>query len=396
MRSFSAATISNCGICCSSCLLRQRQRSSCRTACLGVAGAPRSAASAKRDPSALQLACGMPGSDYARMTAALQLRAAGKAGNCRGITAALTAGAAVDGVETERYETPLIIAVLRRHVDAVRLLLRRGASVRAVRRCDPPLWHVWFPLPPRAEWEACVAIATLLLAAGAQADLVAGDGRTPLHHAAWAGCVAGVMQLVAAGSDARVADAAGSTPLHSAAKCEDAGADPAGCILALLAAGADPRATNAHGWGALHYAAARCAACHLADVTRLLVGAGAQVNMLCHRGSSVLELLSVSRSGDDLATGAAALLAVGAVPVAANGWWGHPRVAGLSRDQRAGLLREAAWARRGHLLRLRWSTRQAQAAAAGDAGEGSRPGRGQIRIGGGRIPDSLGAGAAGR
>jgi ankyrin repeat protein len=85
--------------------------------------------------------------------------------------------------------------------------------------------------------------------------LGAQGGWTALHWTAERGHSAVASQLLAAGADARAANRVGVTPLHSAA---EKNAGPVAALL--LRAGADPRAANAVGDTPLHWCA--CAALH--------------------------------------------------------------------------------------------------------------------------------------
>jgi ankyrin repeat protein len=91
---------------------------------------------------------------------------------------------------------------------------------------------------------------------------------------------------------------------------------------------------------------------HTPAVVRLLVAAGADVNAEDGRGITPLAACQlVGRYSDAIVLVARALLAAGAD--ASSGFWGHWTVRRLPRADRAALLGEAAWARRGHLCRLR-------------------------------------------
>jgi hypothetical protein len=121
----------------------------------------------------------------------------------------------------------------------------------------------------RAAREGDVALAAMLLAAGAPADVRDAAGRTPLLCACQRRREEVALALLAAGADANAADAAGRTPLLAAALFGLPAA-----AAALLAAGADMEARTPAaqgGYAALHLA---CAFGHDA-VALLLLAAGA-------------------------------------------------------------------------------------------------------------------------
>jgi hypothetical protein len=149
-------------------------------------------------------------------------------GDCAAIEVAIAAGADVNAVVATPQEhasstaTPLVAAVRSGRVDAVALLLGKGARVdgppgpdgtegtSALLALD---WHrdVW-------DWPARLAILRLLLAAGP--DLEARerrDDRTALHKAAAAGCLHAVTALLAAGASA----SADSLPRGVVGHCGD-------------------------------------------------------------------------------------------------------------------------------------------------------------------------------
>jgi ankyrin repeat protein len=295
------------------------------------------------------------------MELAGKLVAASADGNCAAIAAALDAGARVDG---EGGMRPVERAALSHHVDAVRLLLQRGASVSGV------LFHVWYYSPScsRADWGACCATADLLLAAGA--DVNEGSaGLTPLTLAASTGCTPGVLLLLAAGAQLDYGPEGECKPLAFAATCCKEDGDPAGCMEALLAAGAyvDDEPLRQGSSLLLHKAVQSRSAPSLPAMARVLVAAGVNVSQRDNDGRTALDYVT-RRHGSRLTAAARALLAHGAEAEVA--FWANDNVTALTVEQRAALLGEAAWARRGHLLRLRLRLKQAW------AGEGSASGSG--------------------
>jgi ankyrin repeat protein len=158
--------------------------------------------------------------------------------------------------------TPLIYAAVFGSVDAVRLLLDRGADAHA-RNSFGATALVYAagneakarllvehgadvnaqtrqgrtPLTIAAACNGCAAVVRLLLAKGADPKAKDGGGSTALELAATAGDAESVRLLLAAGSDARNVAKSGFTPLLGAVYNCDLPS-----IRALLAKGADPNA----------------------------------------------------------------------------------------------------------------------------------------------------------
>jgi hypothetical protein len=261
-------------------------------------------------------------------------------------------------------------------VAAVQELLRCGAAVRVE---DPPAgmhyscleaaWlryddHTW------TDFNIAVEITALLLEAGADVKPLRSYYPSALSLAAAIGSLRAVQLLLAAGADAAMR---GHAPLIYAAVCKDDELDVTGCFEALLAAGADAWGADNLGLTALHFAAAHCAGTQYHRVARLLVAAGADVDALAHDGSTPLRhtLVGGPRGLDAQCNRLQTLLAMGAMPDPtlwanlAEAAAAEPLADWPSMGRR--LLDEAAWARRGPLLRLRAVVKtkwEAEAAAA--------------------------------
>jgi hypothetical protein len=272
-----------------------------------------------------------------------RLAQAAAAGDCAGIAAALDDDHAnIDWLPVHSRTvavTPLVSAVQGFHVDAVRLLLQRGASTGTVGGCSAPLSQLRLCDLTAAQLDASLAIARLLLEKGAAVDYSDNySSATPLENAVRAGCLPAVQLLLAAGADATGEDTAG--PLTQAVSCNTAGGDPAGCVEALLAAGANPRAAyGVNRYTPLHVAARECAPASLPRVARLLVDAGADVDahaQFRQRAGTPLDFARERIDADEAVQAAVALLALGAVPDPAL--WAGCRARGLSLEQQRPLL----------------------------------------------------------
>ena len=135
----------------------------------------------------------------------------------------------VDRPERRNGYTPLMLAALMGHREAVAALLGRGANVNA--RDNEGSTPLMF---------ACTsdsAIATMLLEHGADPRPASDDGVTALHIAAAHSMVNVIRQMLP--RVIQTADDEGDTPLHSAATPE--------IVEILVTAGADPNQQNNEG-----------------------------------------------------------------------------------------------------------------------------------------------------
>ena len=149
--------------------------------------------------------------------------------------------------------TPLILAtVFSDDLAVVTALLEAGADVGkpdVLGRTPLDYWAFGTPLTWMFRSDSYMAIHAELLAAGADVNVRANNGWTPLHRAAATDNVMAIRALLEAGADPAVRDTRGSTPLHAAAQ----GASPA-AMAVLLDAGSDPQALNHDGRTALEVA----------------------------------------------------------------------------------------------------------------------------------------------
>ena len=136
-------------------------------------------------------------------------------------------------------EQPLIAAIEKDDLDAVKALLAAGADVNAKDK------RGWTPLMQAAS-DGETDIAEALLASGASVNAKTDDGRTALTLAVFGGCLDTIRGLLAAGADVNIKDCGGKTALMYAAlegKTE--------VVKALLESGADVNAKDIDGDTAL-------------------------------------------------------------------------------------------------------------------------------------------------
>ncbi|KXZ49940.1 hypothetical protein GPECTOR_18g1 [Gonium pectorale] len=164
------------------------------------------------------------------------------------------------------------------------------------------------------------AIAALLQA-GANKDLAAEDGWTPLHIAAQNGHVEAIVALLHAGANKDMAKENGWTPLHIAAENGHVEA-----ISALLQAGANKDAAMENGWTPLHIAAQN----GYVEAIAALLQAGANKDAAMEDGSTPIR---VAAYGGHVAVMHALLLAEGVNEEArSEGCWTPLHLACLDGD----------------------------------------------------------------
>jgi ankyrin repeat protein len=104
-------------------------------------------------------------------------------------------------------------------VETVRMLLARGADVRAAnRRGAQPLHYAADGRPGSRTWNAGAQAETVacLIESGADPNAVDRSGVTPLHRAVRTRCGPAVRALLEAGADARRLNKSGSSPMQLA------------------------------------------------------------------------------------------------------------------------------------------------------------------------------------
>lgn len=279
------------------------------------------------------------------------------------LRAAIASGADL-GARDEEGRTPLHVAVRRRRLEVVRMLVDAGARLEAEETAAPgyrPLHLACLPGPHDAFGD--VPLVELLLACGAQATASDSRGGTPLHLAVpW--CDARTVRLLLAkGAVADCADASGVTPLHVACRRgEPAFADvllgddgelltprlasredtPMGrledeaVLEALLEAGARADAADVQGATPLHAAVEHARA----EAARALLAHGARADVADEYGTTPLHRAPNSRLVELLLEAGAPLDAVdgeGRTPLHQAIAAGHDDVVDLLLERGASL-----------------------------------------------------------
>ena len=203
------------------------------------------------------------------------LMLAARTGKVDAIKLLLDNGAEVNTVETWGGTTPLMWAVSERHLDATKMLIGRGANVNAKSYFVPSAHGRGFegatPEPPKSEhaveelaggWltplmfavrEGDLEITRALVAAGADLNAIAGDGKDALGLAIFNGQYEVASFLIDNKVNVNHADAQRFTPLFWAVDRRNmelgtngfpwtVTTDPLPLIKKLLDAGADPNA----------------------------------------------------------------------------------------------------------------------------------------------------------
>jgi ankyrin repeat protein len=254
-----------------------------------------------------------------------------RTGKSDAIRVLVEAGANVNAKESWGGTTPLMWAVSEGHADAARLLILAGADVNArshyVAAANGRGFEGRTPIANRTEarpedfasgWltplmlaarEGDVDLARILLAAGADVDAIAGDGKTALSLAIFNGNYEVASFLVDSKADVNKAEAQRYTPLFWAVDRRNmetapnfpwmVTADPLPLIRKLLDAGANPnalvnntpRARMREGSPRIVFATALMRAAFAADMelVTLLLERGADPKVISRDGENMLE-----------------------------------------------------------------------------------------------------------
>jgi ankyrin repeat protein len=184
----------------------------------------------------------------------------------------ISSGANIDRLSGRDGHAPLFCAIMGRHIDIARLLLKHGARVEVKSPSDMLPLH-------QAAITGQGAMCELLLDRGANVDCRDREQNTPLHYAATTGNIRTVKVLLNDDSNVNAKQQSGMTPLHWAAhKGHEAVLD------ALIASGADVNVQSDSFATPLHCAVARN---HVGCVKTLLrKGADATITTSAWDGST--------------------------------------------------------------------------------------------------------------
>ncbi|CAG7816023.1 unnamed protein product [Allacma fusca] len=243
------------------------------------------------------------------------LHLAAASGHVEAVELLLKKGADVEVCDFQQKATPLMCAAGCGSLPVVEMLLTHGANVNAGFESGKTALH-WavqaesvgcvkkllesgaLQNPPAAYSETALHVAAsighleclqLLIEHGGDVTLIKGNSRsTALHLAAWEGNIDCMRYLLRYGASHASQDARGQTPLHiSAASDTDATA-------LLLSVGADPHLRDSNGRTPLHCAVGRGS--RAAECVRLLIDAQAEVNAQDCYGYTPLHLAAVNES----------------------------------------------------------------------------------------------------
>jgi ankyrin repeat protein len=218
---------------------------------------------------------------------ASELQEAVKADDAGRVQAALAAGADIN--ENDVYlGSPLHIAVARRSVEIVKLLIDSGANVDAEGVGSQRKAH---PLHVAARVEG-LAVATLLLERGAKVDSRDQEGRTPLIIAASNGQTEVAELLLQKGADPLAEESA----YHDTAIYIAAMHGHLGVVRLMLSKGVGVNVQNTHTGETPLWVAAMD---NRTDVMEFLLSNGADPNIANHDGKTPIQV-SVSSEAKDL------------------------------------------------------------------------------------------------
>ncbi len=138
---------------------------------------------------------------------------AAKRGKLEAVKLLIERGAAVNAVESDVGFTPLHVAAEHKHPEVVRYLISKGADIHARNKWrQTPLWQVSWQT-----WHGDAEIAEILLQSGADPNTADHKGITPLIMAARGGYTEFVDLLLRSGADPNKRCNVGVSALHYAA-----------------------------------------------------------------------------------------------------------------------------------------------------------------------------------
>lgn len=161
------------------------------------------------------------------------------------MTELINKDANIEAAEMIRQKKPLHAATENNNIEAVILLLQKGANVNAQDEYGNTSMHF-------AAENGSMNIATILLQSNAEADKKDNIGYTPMHNAALYGNTDIVTLLVDNGADINAKSCSNTTPLHLAYRHKNMNT-----VETLLKKGADPEIQDINGETLPHHAIQR-------------------------------------------------------------------------------------------------------------------------------------------
>ncbi|HZS45641.1 MAG TPA: ankyrin repeat domain-containing protein [Blastocatellia bacterium] len=219
----------------------------------------------------------------------------------------ISKGAEIEAREDSDGMTPLLVAGKQSSIEAIELLIDKGASLTALTKSRKTLLH----LVTERTWMPKREIVALLLQKGAEINAKDIVGYTPLHRLvlmrlaaplvtgihmgivptdenarkAIADQIGTIELMISKGANVNAKDDAGSTPLHCAASI-----GRTDIAIVLLSHGADLNARNSFGLTALHEAARQ----GTVETVKLFVEKGADINASDPTGITPLRLALIN------------------------------------------------------------------------------------------------------
>lgn len=189
--------------------------------------------------------------------------------------------------------TPLHLAVAKGHLATALNLLSAGADISTI------YGDTGHSALDSAARFGHVDVLEAMVQYGADVNAPSPIGAyVPLHQAAFANHATAIDVLVKGGASVGAESNKGATPLHTASAYGSFEA-----ARALLKHGADPNSQNAEGQTPLHCAASRAGGEGAAKCVELLVGRGADGNVVDKYGQTAADLVGMVGADEDLGEG---------------------------------------------------------------------------------------------